>query len=108
MKTANYRFDHVAVPTKTPQANETYFEAMKLFCTDPGKTEYNVEYLRPEEGCTFFPVLLENPHVAYHVDCLETAMEGEEVVVPPFDPWPGRTIAFIRVNGFIFELIKDA
>jgi len=108
MKTANYRFDHIAVPTKVEQPGETYFEEMKLFCTDPSKTEYNIEYLRPEEGCTFFPVLLENPHVAYHVDDLEEAMKDEKVVVPPFDPWPGRTITFIDVNGFIIELIKDA
>ncbi|MCL2112009.1 MAG: VOC family protein [Clostridiales bacterium] len=107
MKTANYKFEHVAVPTDKEQPGETYFEELKLYCTDPSKTEYFIEYLRPAPGCTFFPVLLENPHVAYKVDNLEEALKGETVVVPPFAPWPGRMIAFVDVNGLIFELIED-
>jgi len=109
MKTANYKFDHVSIPVATDnvQPNETYFPDMKLYCTDPSKTPYNVEYLRPEPGCTFFPILLEKPHLSYIVEDLDAALEGENVVVPPFSPWPGRTIAFIDVNGFIFELCYD-
>jgi hypothetical protein len=107
MKTANYKFGHVGVPTDKPQEGEQYFAEMKLYCTDPNKTEYNIEYIRPEPGCTFFPILLEKPHVQYMVDDLEEAIKGENVVVPPFAPWPGRMIAFIDVNGFIFELAKD-
>jgi hypothetical protein len=104
MKTANYKFNHVGVPTDKEQADEIYFEDMQLYATDPSKTEYCIEYLRPEAGCKFFPILLENPHVSYQVDNLEEALEGEKVVVEPFSPMPGLRIAFIEVNGFIFEL----
>ncbi|MDR1133139.1 MAG: hypothetical protein LBL05_03200 [Synergistaceae bacterium] len=109
LKTANYKFNHVGVPIATDnvQPDEIYFEALQLYATDPDKTEYKIEYLRPAPGCTFFPILLANPHVSYQVDDLEKALEGEKVVVPPFSPMPGRTIAFIEVNGFIFELAYD-
>ena len=109
MKTGNYKFNHVGVPvaTENVQQNETYFEALKLYATDPSKTEYFIEYLRPEPGCTFFPILLEKPHVSLQVENLEEALKGENVIVPPFSPMPGRTIAFIDVNGFIFELAYD-
>ena len=107
MKTGNYKFNHVGVPTDKVQPDEMFFEELQLYATDPSKTEYFIEYLRPAEGCTFFPVLLENPHVSLQVDNLEEALKGEKVIVEPFSPMPGRTIAFIDVNGFIFELAHD-
>ncbi len=107
MKTANYRFNHVGVPTNKEQPNETYMEDMKLYTTDPAATNYFIEYLRPAEGCTLNPILLEKPHVSLQVENLEEALKGEKVVVEPFSPMPGRTIAFIDVDGFIFELAHD-
>jgi len=107
MKTGSYKFNHVGVPTDKEQPDEIFFESLQLYATDPCKTEYFVEYLRPAPGCTFFPFLLENPHVSYQVENLEEALEGENVVVPPFSPMPGRTIAFIEVNGFYYELAYD-
>ncbi len=104
MKTANYKFNHVGVPTTKEQPGETYFDNMKLYATDPSTTPYFIEYLRPAEGCTLAPVLLEKPHVSYQVENLEEALKGEKVVVEPFQPMPGLTIAFIEVNGCIFEL----
>ncbi|MCL1896783.1 MAG: hypothetical protein FWG03_09575 [Clostridiales bacterium] len=107
MKTASYKFNHVGVPTDKEQPGEIFFEELQLYATDPAQTEYFIEYLRPAPGCTFFPILLENPHVSLQVENLEEALEGENVIVPPFSPMPGRTIAFIDVNGFIFELAYD-
>ncbi len=109
LKTANYRFSHIGVPiaTENVQPNETYYEELKLYCTDPDMTEYHIEYLRPAPGCTFFPILLDRPHVSMSVDNLEEAMKDEKVVVEPFDPFPGRTICFIDVNGLIIELSYD-
>jgi len=107
MKTASYKFNHVGVPTDKEQPNEMFFEELQLYATDPAQTEYFIEYLRPAPGCTFFPILLEKPHVSLQVENLEEALKDENVIVPPFSPMPGRTIAFIEVNGFIFELAYD-
>ena len=107
LKTGSYKFNHVGVPTDKEQPGETFFEDMMLYATDPAETEYFIEYLRPAPGCTFFPFLLENPHVSLQVDDLEEALKGEKVLVEPFSPMPGRMIAFIDVNGFIFELAHD-
>ena len=104
MKTGNYKFNHVGVPTDKVQENEIFYEELQLYATDPSQTEYFIEYLRPAPGCTFFPVLLENPHVSLQVENLEEALKGEKVIVEPFSPAPGLMIAFIEVDGFIFEL----
>jgi hypothetical protein len=104
MKTADWKFNHVGLPTDKVQKDETYFKDMGLYATDPTKTEFFIEYLRPEPGCKFFPILLNNPHVSYQVPDLDKAMEGLKVVVEPFSPMPGLKIAFVEVDGFIFEL----
>jgi hypothetical protein len=107
MKDITYKFDHIGIPTVNPQANEMYLESVKLYATNPAETKYYVEYLRAEPGCTLAPILLEKTHVSYIVENLDKALEGENVVVPPFQPVPNRRIAFIDVEGCIIELAEE-
>jgi hypothetical protein len=107
MKTDGWTFNHVGLPTDKVQKDEIHFKELGLYATDPAKTEFFIEYLRPEPGCTFFPILLKNPHVSYQVPDLNEALKGLKVVVEPFSPMPGRMIAFVEVDGFIFELAYD-
>jgi len=102
-----YKFDHIGIPTKNSQEGEFFIEDGKCFCTDPVKTKFFVEYLRPIEGCPYPPVLLEKPHVSYLVENLDEALEGENVIIEPFNPIPTRRLAFIDVEGCIIELAED-
>lgn len=106
-KDMKLKFDHIGVPTKNPQEGEFYIEDGKCFCTDPVKTKYNIEFLRPEDGCPYPPILLEKPHVSYLVENLDEALEGENVIVEPFQPIPTRRLAFIDVEGCIIELAEE-
>lgn len=106
-KEITYKFDHIGVPTKNPQEGEFYIEDGKCFATDPTKTKFNIEFLRPEDGCPYPPILLEKPHVSYLVENLDEALEGENVVVEPFQPIPTRRVAFIDFEGFLIELAEE-
>jgi hypothetical protein len=103
----NYTFDHIGVPTKNPQEGEFYIEDGKIYCTDPTKTKYHIEYLRPEDGCPYPSVLLEKPHISYLVENLDAALEGTNIVVEPFQPIPTRRLAFIDVEGCLIELAEE-
>ena len=46
------------------------------------------------------------PHIAYRVDDLEEAMEGEEVVLGPFDPGEFARVVFVHKNGVIIEYLQ--
>ena len=102
-----YTFDHIGIPTKNPQEGEFYIEDGKCWCTDSTKTKMHVEYLRPEEGCPYPPILLEKPHVSYLVANLDEALKGENVIIEPFQPIPERRLAFIDIEGCLIELAEE-
>ena len=48
------------------------------------------------------------PHIAYMVDDLAAELEGAEVLLEPFDPMEGVTVAFVIEEGAPIELMKFA
>lgn len=106
-KEITYTFDHIGIPTKNPQEGEIYVEDAKIYYTDSTKTKMHIEYLRPEEGCPYPPIILEKPHVSYLVANLDEALKGEKILVEPFLPIPTRRLAFIDVEGALIELAEE-
>jgi hypothetical protein len=100
------QFHHVGVPVSTKQPKETYLEGGKVSITDPGANPYRFEYLRFEPGSPLPEIMQKNPHVAYMVDDLGAALEGEKVILPPFDPMPGLRVAFVVKDGVVVELMQ--
>jgi len=45
--------------------------------------------------------------VAFTVENLDAALQGEEVLVRPFDPAPGLRVAFIVKDGAVLELMQN-
>ena len=41
------------------------------------------------------------------VENIEEALEGENVLVEPFNPIPTRRVAFIDYEGFLIELAEE-
>ncbi len=46
------------------------------------------------------------PHVAFEVDDLAAALEGQQVIIEPNSPSRGVTVAFIEVSGAPVELMQ--
>lgn len=101
------QFEHVGVPTDQPQPNETYLEGGKVHITDPAAHPYHFEYLRFEADSPMPERLQKNPHIAFKVEDLAAALEGENVLVEPFEPFDGLRVAFIVKNGVLMELMQD-
>ena len=106
-KDTKLTFDHIGVPTKKSQEGESYLEDGKCYVTDPMNTKFKIEFLRPEDGCPYPPVILERQHISYIVDNLDEALEGENVLVEPFLPIPTRRLAFIDYEGLLIELAEE-
>jgi hypothetical protein len=45
-------------------------------------------------------------HVAFEVDDLAAALEGQHVIIEPNSPSDGVVVAFIEVNGAPVELMQ--
>lgn len=99
------KYNHVGIPTMTPKEGETYSADMKLFLTDFNTSPNRIEFLRFEADSEMPEILKTHAHVAYEVPCLESAIEGQKVVVGPFEGGPGLMCAFIEEEGIAIELM---
>ncbi|HHM12148.1 MAG TPA: hypothetical protein ENJ16_01240 [Planctomycetaceae bacterium] len=99
-------FHHIGLPTHEPQPNETYVPETKVWVTDPADHPYRVEFLRFEEDSPVRGPLRDMPHVAYRVEDIHQVLAGEEVILEPFVPMPGLTVAFIKKHGAVIEYMQ--
>jgi hypothetical protein len=101
-------FHHIGIPTTQQQPDEIYLASVKLHITDATKSPHRIEWLRAEAGCPFPEVLKTTAHVAYAVEQLEAALQGQHVIWPPFEPLPGIRVAFILDDGAPVEYLEFA
>jgi len=99
------QFHHIGLPTDQKQPGEVYVPATKVWVTSPDDHPYRVEYLRFEPDSPVSGPLRDMGHVAFSVDDLADALEGEEVILEPFEPMPGLRVAFIMKDGAVFEFM---
>jgi hypothetical protein len=104
------RFDHIGVVTAERQRAESWVEATRVWVTSPRAHAYNVEFLRFEPDSPVTGPLRSQPHVAYRVDDLSSAIVGHELLAEPFHPAADDpeflTVAFVQVDGAVIELME--
>ena len=102
------RFHHIGLPTFDVQPNEIYVPGTKVYVTEVDAHPFKVEYLRYEDDSPVSGPLRDMPHIAYETDCIETELEGEEVILEPFEPMEGMRVAFIVRDGAVVEFMEIA
>ncbi|MBT3278624.1 MAG: hypothetical protein HN370_04540 [Phycisphaerales bacterium] len=100
------KFSHVGIPTTETKENENYLEGAKLFVTDFATCDYAIEFLRFEDDSPMPDLLKTTAHVAFEVEDMTAALEGKEVLIPPFEPMEGVQVAFIVDNGAPVEFMQ--
>jgi len=100
------KLDHIGIPTKVVQANENYMEGAKVFVTDYADSANKIEWLRFESGSEFPELIQTTAHIAHQVEDLQSEMEDKTVLIEPFSPKDGLTIAFVEEEGAPIELMQ--
>ncbi|MDO5981126.1 VOC family protein [Flavivirga spongiicola] len=100
------KLDHIGIPTKVVQPEENYMEGAKLFITDYTNSANKIEWLRFESGSEFPELIQTTAHIAYQVEDLQVEMEGKTILIEPFSPKDGLTIAFVEEEGAPIELMQ--
>jgi len=101
-------YHHTGMPTGEPQPGESYVEETKVWVTRPEDHPYRIEFLRFESDSPVAGPVRDQPHVAFRVDDIKAALEGEDVILAPFEALPGLTVAFIMKDGAVFEYMQFA
>jgi hypothetical protein len=100
------RYHHIGIPTVKPRDGEVYLEKYKMHVSGFDTSPFGVEWLRFEADAPFPELVKTVPHVAFVVDDLEVAIEGELLLIPPNSPSEGVTVAFIDHDGAPVEFLR--
>ena len=101
-------FHHVGLVTETPKPGEAYFEALKVWGTNPDDDPVNrIEWVRfaPDSPLADTPVA-KMPHFSWAVDDLDAELAGKDVVVGPLIAAEGVRIAYFLQDGGLIEYLE--
>jgi hypothetical protein len=101
------KFHHIGIPTRTQREGETFLEQGGVHVTDAAACPYAIEWLRFEPDSPMPEQLKTTAHVAFMVDDLRKELEGQQVLIEPFEPMAGLTVAFILHDGAPVELMQE-
>ncbi len=103
---AGLRYHHLGMPTTDPRPFETHIPHLGIYVVPFDTNPYGIEWMRFEAHCKVPDIVRQVPHLAFEVDDLETALEGEEVIIQPNSPSEGVRVAFILSQGLPVEFLE--
>ena len=100
------KYHHLGIPTTTVQDGETYLEQFRVHCTEHDRNPFGIQWMRFEPDSPLPDLVKSVPHVAFEVDDLQSALEGEEILIEPNSPSMGVQVAFIVKDGAPVEFLE--
>lgn len=101
----SYTFHHTGIPTVQKREGESYAASVRMYTSD-NEGNFRIQWHRFEEGSPLHPLIRTLPHVAFKVDDLVAAIEGEEVILGPYGPIDVFFVAMINDGGVPVEFIQ--
>ena len=101
----HYQFHHMGIPTEQVRPGEIFSAAAGMFTTD-NPWKFRIQWHRFTPDSPLHPLIRTVPHPAFKVENLEAAIEGEEILLGPYEPIDGYFVAMINDGGAPVELIQ--
>jgi len=99
-------FNHIGIPTNEVKHDEIHLSHLKMFVTDPEKSQNGIQWMRFEDGAPYPELVLTIPRIAFEVEDLAKAIEGQKVIIEPNSPSEGLIVAFIEDFGAPVEFMQ--
>ena len=100
------KFNHIGIPTKNDFDGEIDVPRLHITCSDHQSNPYGVQWMRYWDDAPYPELVKTVAHVAFEVDDLAAAIEGQDVIIPINSPSAGVLVAFINVQGAPVELLQ--
>lgn len=100
------KYNHIGIPTTASFEGEMPLPHLKLTVSDHKNNPYGIQWQRYWEGAPYPELVKTVAHVAFEVEDLAAAIEGQKVIIEPNSPSTGVIVAFIEVNGAPVELLQ--
>ena len=79
---------------------------LKMTVSDHLDNAFGIQWQRYWDDAPYPELVKTVAHVAFEVDDLRGALEGQHVIIEPNSPSPGVRVAFIEVKGAPVELLQ--
>jgi hypothetical protein len=100
------KFDHISIPTTDRFDGEIELPHLQMTVSDHQNNPFGIQWQRYWDGAPYPDLVKTVPHVAFEVDDLGAALQGQRVIIEPNSPSHGVTVAFVEVNGAPVELLE--
>ncbi len=100
------KFNHIGIPTKQSFEGEIDLPHLRMTVCDHLDNPFGIQWQRYWRDAPYPELVQTVPHVAFEVDDLDAAIEGQKVIINPNSPSPGVRVAFIEVKGAPVELLQ--
>ncbi|MGD0877332.1 MAG: hypothetical protein ABSA01_04185 [Anaerolineales bacterium] len=100
------KYNHLGIPTTSHFDGEIDLPNLKMTVSDHMNNLFGIQWQRYWQDAPYPDLVKTIPHVAFEVDDLEAAIEGQKIIIQPNSPSDGLVVAFIEVNGAPIELMQ--
>jgi hypothetical protein len=100
------KFNHVGIPTTSSFDGEIPLPKLSMTVSDHKNNPFGIQWQRYDADAPYPELVKTVAHVAFEVDDLQSALNGQNVIIQPNSPIAGLTVAFIEVNGAPVELME--
>ena len=99
------KFNHIGIPTDAAFEGEIDLPHLKVTVSDHANNPFGIQWQRYWPDAALPELVKRVAHVAFEVDDLDAALQGQNVIIAPNSPSKGVRVAFIEVNGAPVELM---
>ena len=100
------KFDHIGIPTTSRFDGELDLPHLKMTVSDHQDNPFGIQWQRYWDDAPYPELVKSVAHVAFEVEDLVAALDGQRVIIEPNSPSIGLTVAFVEVNGAPVELME--
>ena len=100
------RYNHIGIPTTERFAEEIDLPHLKVTVSDHANNAFGIQWQRYWADAPYPELVKTVPHVAFEVDDLDAALEGQTILIAPNSPSAGVRVAMIEVKGAPVELMQ--
>ena len=100
------KFNHIGIPTAGSFNGEIPLPHLKMTVSDHQSNQFGIQWQRYWDDAPYPDLVKTVPHVAFEVDDLTAALEGQHVIIKPNSPSRDVLVAFIEVSGAPVELMQ--
>ena len=103
---ATVKYNHIGIPRTDRFEGEIPLPHLKITVSDHLNNAFGIQWQRYWNDAPYPELVKTVAHVAFEVDDLARALEGQQLIIEPDSPSPGVRVAFIEVNGAPVELMQ--